>query len=87
MSQFSVFSHSVEIEEYKKARECFDRALIIEFKVGYERRSQDYTDLKEDIQKLFNILNKKREWQRYSLKFKVIYFYPKFPENMRSVAL
>ncbi|XP_003730369.2 uncharacterized protein LOC100888565 isoform X1 [Strongylocentrotus purpuratus] len=59
-----------EIEEYKKAKECFDRALIIEFKVGYERRSQDYNELKEDIEKLFNILNKKREWQRYSLKFK-----------------
>ncbi|XP_041482391.1 uncharacterized protein LOC121429449 [Lytechinus variegatus] len=59
-----------EIEEYKKARECFDRALIIELKVGYDRRSQDYADLKEDFEKLFKILNKKREWQRYSLKFK-----------------
>ncbi|XP_071501365.1 uncharacterized protein [Diadema antillarum] len=58
-----------EIREYKKARECFDHALEIEFTVGYERRSQDYDDLKEDIEKLFTkILMKKREWERYKMR-------------------
>ena len=61
----------VEIEEYKQAKECFHRALEIEFKVGYDRRSIDYEDLKDDLESLLKKLHKNTEWQRYSFKIKV----------------
>lgn len=59
-----------DIDEYKEARNCFDKALEIEFKVGYGRRSQDYHDLKSDIATLLKKLSKKRELERYNAMFK-----------------